>query len=262
MPDTLLHVAIIQQTLVWEHPLQNRINFTKLIDQIANPVDLIVLPEMFTTGFTMSPKSIAETKEGETVTWLKNLAEKKQVAIMGSVVIKVADAYYNRLLFVKPNKQIEFYDKKHLFTLANEDKVYTGGNSHVIINYKGFAIRPLICYDLRFPVWSRYTSTHPFDVLIYVANWPKQRIHAWNTLLQARAIENMSYCIGVNRVGLDANNYEYSGHSAVYDVLGEKISKIQPNTESAEIVTLSKNHIDNFRQKLKFLEDKDRFNLE
>ena len=124
MPDTLLHVAIIQQTLVWEHPLQNRINFTKLIDQISNPVDLIVLPEMFTTGFTMSPKSIAETMEGETVTWLKNLAEKKQVAIMGSVVIKEADAYYNRLLFVKPNKQIEFYDKKHLFTLANEANFY------------------------------------------------------------------------------------------------------------------------------------------
>ncbi|MBB3123446.1 putative amidohydrolase [Mesoflavibacter sabulilitoris] len=261
MEENSLHVAIIQADLVWENPNQNRENFTKKIEEITQDVDLIVLPEMFTSGFTMTPEHIAETEEGETIIWMKKMAFQKNAAIVGSVAIKDNSDYYNRLFFVHTNGLIDTYDKKHTFTLAGEDKVYKRGNSKVIVNYKGFKIQPLICYDLRFPVWSRIAE-EDYDVLIYVANWPKIRVHAWNTLLQARAIENMSYCIGVNRVGLDANNYEYSGHSAVYDALGKKLSTIQPNFEGVEVIVLNKKHIDDVRSKLRFLDDKDSFSLE
>tara|TARA_Y100001963_G_C6738088_1_gene427420 strand:+ start:247 stop:1032 length:786 start_codon:yes stop_codon:yes gene_type:complete len=261
MEQNTLHVAIIQADLVWENPNQNRENFTKKIEEITQDVDIIVLPEMFTSGFTMTPEHIAETEEGETIIWMKKMAFQKQAAIVGSVAIKDNNHYYNRLFFVHPNGLVDTYDKKHTFTLAGEDKVYKRGNSKVIVNYKGFKIQPLICYDLRFPVWSRIAK-EDYDVLIYVANWPKIRVHAWNVLLQARAIENMSYCIGVNRVGLDANNYEYSGHSAVYDALGKKLSNIQPNIEGVEIIVLNKKHIDDVRSKLRFLDDKDSFSLE
>ena len=259
MKETL-NVAIIQSNLVWENPIQNRINFTQKIDAITEAVDLIVLPEMFTSGFTMRPKAVAETMEGDTIIWLKEWALKKQTAIVGSLAIEEKSNYYNRLIFVHPNGDLETYDKRHTFTLAGESKVYKHGNETPIINYKGFKIRPLICYDLRFPVWSRIKED--YDVLLYVANWPKARITAWDTLLKARAIENMSYCIGVNRVGLDANNYEYPGHSAVFDVLGESITNFKPNTEGLAIVSISKYHIENTRKKLRFLEDKDVFNLE
>ena len=261
MEQNTLHVAIIQADLVWENPNQNRENFTKKIEEITKDVDLIVLPEMFTSGFTMTPEHIAETEEGETIIWMKKMAFQKQAAIVGSVAIKDNNHYYNRLFFVHPNGLVDTYDKKHTFTLAGEDKVYKRGNSKVIVSYKGFKIQPLICYDLRFPVWSRIAE-EDYDVLIYVANWPKIRVHAWNTLLQARAIENMSYCIGVNRVGLDANNYEYSGHSAVYDALGKKLSNIQPNIEGVEVIVLNKKHVDDVRSKLRFLDDKDSFSLE
>jgi len=261
MKQNTLHVAIIQADLVWENPNQNRENFTKKIEEITQDVDLIVLPEMFTSGFTMTPEHIAETEEGETIIWMKKMAFQKQAAIVGSVAIKDNNHYYNRLFFVYLNGLVDTYDKRHTFTLAGEDKVYKRGNSKVIVDYKGFKIQPLICYDLRFPVWSRIAE-EDYDVLIYVANWPKIRVHAWNTLLQARAIENMSYCIGVNRVGLDANNYEYSGHSAVYDALGKKLSNTQPNIEGVEIIVLNKKHIDDVRSKLRFLDDKDSFSLE
>lgn len=261
MEENSLHVAIIQADLVWENPNQNRENFTKKIEEITQDVDLIVLPEMFTSGFTMTPEDIAETEEGETIIWMKKMAYQKQTAIVGSIAIKENENYYNRLFFVHPNGLVDTYDKKHTFTLAGEDKVYKRGDSKVIVYYKGFKIQPLICYDLRFPVWSRIAEEN-YDVLIYVANWPKMRVLAWDVLLQARAIENMSYCIGVNRVGFDANHYEYSGHSAVYNALGQKLSTIQPNNEGVEVVVLNKKHIKDMRDKLRFLDDKDVFSLE
>lgn len=260
MANSTLNIAIIQSNLVWENPVQNRINFSAKIKKLTKDIDLIVLPEMFTSGFTMSPESVAETMEGQTIQWLKSVANDNQAAIVGSLVIQEADSYYNRLVFVHPNGVINTYDKRHAFTLAGEDKVYTSGNSKVIVDYIGFKIRPLICYDLRFPVWSR--NTQNYDVLIYVANWPKKRIHAWGTLLQARAIENMSYCVGVNRVGLDANSYDYSGHSAIYNALGEKLTSLKPNTEGVERVVLTKSHIETTRNKLRFLDDADAFSLE
>lgn len=255
-----LKIALIQSDLVWENPQLNRVHFTNKIDSISDVVDVIILPEMFTSGFTMNAEKVAETMFGETVVWMQELALKKQTAIMGSVVISEKSNYYNRLLFVHPNGIIETYDKKHTFTLAGEDKVYTTGKKKLIVTYKGWKLSPLICYDLRFPVWAR--NVEDYDVLIYVANWPKVRVAAWDALLKARAIENMCYCVGVNRVGLDENKHEYVGHSAIYDVLGEKLDSIPDSKEAIEVVTLNKYHIKTYREKLNFLNDKDNFKLE
>ncbi|WP_420571610.1 amidohydrolase [Kordia sp.] len=259
MENQELKIALVQTNLIWEHPTQNRIQLEEKMNAISETVDVIVLPEMFTSGFTMNPQAVAETMEGETITWIKTLAKTKNVAITGSLVISENGNHYNRLIFVLPSGEIESYDKRHTFTLAGEHEVYTAGTSKNIINYKGWNICPLICYDLRFPVWAR--NVENYDVLLYVANWPKPRINAWDALLKARAIENMSYCIGVNRVGLDANSHEYPGHCAAYDVLGEKVTNIAENKEETEIVTLTKSHIETYRNKLKFLNDKDAFIL-
>ncbi|MFD0990235.1 amidohydrolase [Mariniflexile jejuense] len=254
-----LKVAIIQSDLAWESPKQNRKNFSEKIESIGKTVDVIVLPEMFATGFTMNAQTVAETMDGKTVSWMQKKAIETQAAIIGSLIILENNKYYNRLLFVKPSGTISTYDKRHTFTLAGEDKVYSAGTEKVIINYKGWKICPLVCYDLRFPVWAR--NVENYDVLMYVANWPKPRVLAWDALLKARAIENMTYVVGVNRVGLDEAQNEYSGNSAVYDVLGNIISNIKPNKEQVEVVVLDKNHIQFYRNKLKFLDDKDAFTL-
>ncbi|SDR81997.1 Carbon-nitrogen hydrolase [Formosa sp. Hel1_31_208] len=255
-----LKIALIQSDLVWENPDENRRRFTDKINDMTEPVDLIVLPEMFTSGFTMNAKGVAETMTGTTVLWMQELAKQNKAAITGSMVIKEGNRYYNRLLFVHPDGKIDTYNKRHTFTLAGEHHVYQTGENHTIITYKGWSIKPLICYDLRFPVWAR--NVEDYDLLLYVANWPKVRISAWDALLKARAIENMSYCIGVNRVGLDFNNHEYSGHSAAYDVLGKQIDTIPYDKEVIEIVTLDMAHIKANRDKLGFLNDRDDFNLE
>ncbi len=254
-----LQIALIQTDLAWENPNQNRLNFTKKIEGITEDVDLVILPEMFTSGFTMNASDVAETMDGETVSWMRDLSSKKGIAIVGSLVISENNNFYNRLLFVEPSGKITYYDKRHTFTLVGEDETYTAGKEKVIIDYKGWKICPLICYDLRFPVWAR--NTEDYDVLIYVANWPKPRVSAWDALLKARAIENMCYCIGVNRVGIDGVNSNYSGHSAVYDVLGNTLTSMIPNEEQIEIITLEKRHIDAYRNKLKFLNDKDSFTI-
>ncbi|WOD44835.1 amidohydrolase [Hwangdonia lutea] len=255
-----LKIAIIQSDLVWENPEQNRNNFSKKIKHISEQVDVIILPEMFTTGFTMNAKAVAETMQGKTVEWMKNTASKYNAAMVGSLIISEDNQYFNRLLFVEPSGKIIIYNKRHTFTLVGEDKVFAAGQEKVIVSYKGWNICPLICYDLRFPVWAR--NTEDYDVLIYVANWPKPRVSAWDALLKARAIENMSYCIGVNRVGIDGVDSEYSGHSAVYDVLGNVMTSFKPSKEQTEIVTLEKNHISKYRNKFKFLDDKDAFTLQ
>ena len=258
--DHQLKVALIQSDLVWENPEENRINFTNKITGILEDVDLIVLPEMFTSGFTMNAKRVAEPMKGDTVKWMQTIANQKHCAIMGSVVIRENDAFFNRGLFVHPNGHIDHYDKHHTFTLAGEHQTYSAGKKQVIINYKDWKICPLICYDLRFPVWAR--NTHDYELLIYVANWPKTRVDAWDTLLRARAIENMSYCIGVNRVGFDGNNHEYVGHSAAYNVLGRQIDDLEKEQESISIVSLDKSELNDTREKLGFLKDRDVFTLE
>lgn len=254
-----LHIAFIQADLVWQNAAQNRKNFSEKINQINEQVDLIILPEMFTTGFSMQPQKIGDTMHGETVAWMRKIAAEKNAAIAGSVIIFENEKFYNRFLFVHPSGEINFYDKRHLFTLAGEDKVYESGKEKIIVDYKGWKICPLICYDLRFPVWAR--NTEDYDLLIYVASWPKTRIMAWDTLLKARAIENMCYTIGVNRVGVDANNYEYNGHSAAYDSLGGQVAETQEKQEETVVFTLDKNHISEIRNKLGFLNDRDSFEI-
>jgi predicted amidohydrolase len=255
-----LKIAMLQADLVWQNTEQNRKNFSEKINQINEQVDLIILPEMFTTGFSMQPQKIGDTMHGETVVWMRKIASEKNAAIAGSAIIFANSKFYNRFLFVHPSGEINFYDKRHLFTLAGEDKVYESGKGKLIVHYKGWKICPLICYDLRFPVWAR--NEEDYDLLIYVANWPKIRIAAWDTLLKARSIENMCYTIGVNRVGVDANNYEYSGHSAAYDSLGEQVAETEENREETVVFTLDKDHISEIRNKLGFLNDRDSFKIE
>ena len=254
-----VRVAIIQTNLVWESPEENRRLLGAKINTISTEVDLVVLPEMFTSGFTMNPAAVAESMEGKTIAWLKDIAKTKQIAILGSLVILENNNFYNRMVCVEPSGTITTYDKRHTFTLAGEHKVYTAGTEKVMFNYKGWKICPLVCYDLRFPVWAR--NVEDYDLLIYVANWPKIRIEAWDVLLKARAIENMTYCIGVNRVGLDGNNFEYSGHSAAYDVLGNRIDTLSKSEDAIAVVTLEKAAIKKYREKLNFLNDRDEFNL-
>lgn len=252
-------IALIQTDLVWENPEQNKVNISNKINEITDEIDLIILPEMFTTGFTMNPYDFAETMDGEFILWLKSVSKSKNTAITGSLIIKENDNYYNRLVFVMPSGKVQTYDKRHTFTFAGEDKVFSAGNKKLIIDYRGWRICPLICYDLRFPVWAR--NIEDYDILIYVANWPKPRIKAWNALLKARAIENMSYCVGVNRVGIDLRGNTYTGNSSVYDSLGKKISKIKPGIESTEIITLSKDKLNQIREKFQFLNDRDEFRI-
>lgn len=252
-----LKIALIQTPLVWENPAQNRMLFSEKIAAISTDTDIIVFPEMFTTGFTMSPENIGEEEGQKTLDWMLLMAKETEAAITGSIPFFENGTYTNRLFFVKPNGTYAFYDKRHTFTLAGEDKVYAAGREKLIVDYKGFKICPLICYDLRFPVWSR--NVEEYDVLLYVANWPKKRVVAWDTLLQARAIENMAYCIGVNRVGTDATGHEYSGHSAVYDCLGEQL--VFSKEDTILFATLDKNELIKSRNKLKFLGDRDSFSL-
>jgi predicted amidohydrolase len=253
-----MKVALVQAPLYWENPIQNRNYFEDKINSITETIDLIVLPEMFTSGFTMNPKAVAESIKGDTISWLQVVAKAKNAAITGSLVIEENGNFYNRLVFVFPTGKIKTYDKKHLFTLSGEDKAYTSGTQKLIFEYQGFRICPLICYDLRFPVFAR--NTEDYDVLIYVANWPKPRINAWDALLKARAIENMCYTIGVNRMGEDPNQHHYPGHSQVIDYLGNYLVEPQEN-EGVFITTLNKNTLEATRQKLGFLNDRDSFTI-
>lgn len=253
-----MKVALIQKDLIWENPNKNRALLDFKIDSISQYVDLIVLPEMFTSGFTMQPLPVAETMDGPTLEWLKQTAKKRDCAITGSLVIEEKGHYYNRLVFVFPSGAIQTYDKRHLFTLAGEDKAYAAGQQKLIVDYKGFKICPLICYDLRFPVFSR--NVEGYDLLLYVANWPKLRVMAWDILLKARAVENMAYVVGVNRIGSDGNGHHYVGHSQAVDFLGNNLLEPQEN-EGIFIVDLDKEMLLETRKKLAFLDDRDDFEI-
>ena len=252
-----LKLALIQSSLIWENPEENKAVFSKKIRSISSDVDVIILPEMFTTGFTMNPEKL-DLKEGiRTLEWMKELSKEKEAVLIGSLPFYENSNFTNRLLFVLPNGDYFSYDKRHTFTLAGEDKVYKSGNERLIVTYKDFRICPMVCYDLRFPVWARNTDN--YDLLVYVANWPKPRIAAWDVLLKARAIENMTYCVGVNRIGTDAEGHVYSGHSAVYDALGEQIA--YSDKEEIIYTSIFKKHVTQVRSKLKFLEDRDTFKI-
>ena len=253
-----MKIALIQSDLYWEEAFKNRNQFETKLKQIDSAVDLVILPEMFSTGFTMNPKDVAETMQGETIVWMKSIAKQKNCAITGSLIITENNQFYNRMLFVFPSGEIQFYDKRHLFSLAGEDKVYTAGSKKQIVQYKDWKICLQVCYDLRFPVFAR--NVENYDLLVYVANWPKVRINAWDILLKARAVENLSFTIGVNRVGIDANNHQYNGHSQVIDFLGNPVLEPQENA-GVFIVDLYKNIMLETRKKLDFLSDKDVFEI-
>lgn len=254
-----LRVTLVQSDLFWEDIDKNLTMFSEKLQSLKDKTDLIILPEMFTTGFSMTPHHLAEENDGRSLNWMKTEAKRVGAAILGSIIIKEDDKYFNRMYFVFPNGSYEEYDKRHTFTLSKENEHYTEGKEKLIVEYKGWKICPLICYDLRFPVWAR--NVEEYDVLIYNANWPKSRTLAWDTLLRARAIENMAYCIGVNRVGEDANKNEYIGHSAVYDVLGNQISRTDFEEEFIDTVELSRDHVVSNRKHFQFLNDMDTFQI-
>ena len=256
--ENSIKTALIQTSLIWHDPPANRTHFDRILANLEGEIDLVVLPEMFSTGFTMEPEAIAEREGTDTISWMSEKAKQLNSALCGSIVFKDGNNHYNRFCFCTPEGDVFTYDKRHTFTLAGEDKVYKRGEERVVIDYGGFKICPMICYDLRFPVWSR--NTDDYDIILYVANWPSVRVSAWDTLLKARAIENMAYCIGVNRTGSDANGHAYPGHSAVYDALGEAI--VFQEEEGILYAELNKEHLTETRQKLKFLQDRDNFSFQ
>lgn len=252
-----MKIALIQYDTLWEDKTSNLKKVAHFIETLPDDVELVVLPEMFTTGFSMKPEPIAETESGNAVQWMISMAKKHQIAITGSLVISENKKFYNRLFFVFPDGKYQTYDKRHLFTLAGEEKVYTPGNDKIIVDYKGWKICPLVCYDLRFPVFSRIVNEN-YDLLLYVASWPDRRMFAWNALLKARAIENMSYVIGVNRSGTDPNGIYYSGHSQALDMMGEYLAEPLID-EKIAIVTLDKEKLKETRSRYAFLKDADSF---
>lgn len=241
-----LKISIVQTSLFWEDKAANLRMLEELILPLKEKTDVIVLPEMFTTGFTMNAKNFAESMNGPTVKWMRTMARELNTRIFGSIIIEENGHFYNRLIWVEPWDIFGTYDKRHLFRMANEHHHYTPGKSKLIESIKGWRICPLICYDLRFPVWSR--NKNDYDVLIYIANWPEKRNHAWKTLLMARAIENQCFVIGVNRVGEDGNGISYSGDSAVINPKGEIISTTKANEINVETLDLNYNELAEYRK--------------
>lgn len=293
-----LKVTIIQTSLFWEDADKNRSMFSEKIQQLQTSTDVIVLPEMFTTGFSMESEKLAETMDGKTVAWMKEMAQQTRAAITGSLIIAEKHAslkergvrYYNRLIWVQPDGVIYTYNKRHLFRMANEQEHFSMGTSRLIITWKGWKICPLICYDLRFPVWSRnkewkveskkwkeataspslnthhsvpntQTPTPAYDCLLYVANWPEARKEPWCKLLEARAIENQTYVIGVNRVGTDGNGINYSGNSMIIDPKGNDMGNLPEHEESVITLELHKQELEDFRKKFPVALDADEFDI-
>lgn len=258
-----LTLTIIQTDLVFENKAANLGRLKAKIENIEQRTEIVVLPEMFSTGFSMQPALFAETMEGETVQWMKDIAETNKIIVTGSIIIEEEGEYFNRLIWMLPNGQLGYYDKRHLFAYGEEDKHYTGGNKRLIASVKGWKINLLICYDLRFPVWSRQQSGEnetEYDLLIYVANWPERRSHAWKTLLCARAIENQCYVAGVNRVGKDNKNIYHSGNSLVIDPLGQVLYHMA-DEEDVFTITLQKEDLEKARTQFPFWKDADDFTI-
>lgn len=258
-----LTISTIQMNLLWEESSANLRLLEEKIAAIQEKTEIVVLPEMFSTGFSMRAAQLAETMDGETVSWMKRVSRENGIVLTGSIMIREEDKYFNRLVWMLPNGEYGYYDKRHLFAYGEEDKHYSPGDKRLIASVKGWKINLQVCYDLRFPVWARQQvkeSGPEFDVLIYVANWPERRSHAWKTLLCARAIENQCYVIGVNRVGTDANNIYYSGNSLVIDPLGQVLYHMA-DEEDVNTITLSKEKLEEVREKFPFWKDADDFKI-
>lgn len=261
-----LRITLLQADLYWEEIDANLSAFEEKIWQIGQDTDVIVLPEMFTTGFTMNAAGLAEHMNMRTFKWMRQMADHTGALILGSYIAKVHDRFYNRMLWMEPGGNYKTYDKRHLFRMANEHKIFSAGESLLVAEWKGWRICPLICYDLRFPVWSRNTydalaKRLNYDLLIYVANWPTARVEAWSALLKARAIENLSYVVGVNRVGVDGNSIEYNGNSAIISPKGEVIFTSE-GIETIKTLELNANSLQAFRDKFPAYYDADEFSIE
>jgi len=254
-----LNITLIQTSLFWENVEKNLSHFDKLISEISD-TDIILLPEMFNTAFCPKSNHLAETMEGETVSWMKEIAKNKNSAIAGTLMVKEGARVFNRLVWISKNGTIHTYDKHHLFSLIKEERYISKGTGRLIVEEDGWRICPLICYDLRFPVFSRNDVN--YDVLIYLANWPVKRIEAWDTLLKARSIENQCYTIGVNRVGKDGNGIPFNGHSKVFDAFGKKLLSATKNIEEVLQIEISLDDLKLKRRQMNFLQDRDDFTLE
>lgn len=248
-----LKVTLVQADIIWEQKHANIENYDRLLSQ-TEQTDLIVLPEMFTTGFTMHPENLKESMDGPSVLWMKDTAKRMNAAITGTLIIEENGKYYNRCLWVFPDGVIRHYDKRHLFSMGDEGKYYAAGNERLVVDYKGWRFCPLICYDLRFPVWSRNSDN--YDVLLYLTNWPSSRHYVWKSLLVARAIENQAYCIGVNRIGCDGEGDAYEGDSALIDPKG--FATFIGEKEKAETFQISYKELHRFRDKFPVLNDQDK----
>jgi omega-amidase len=259
-----LKLSYLQADLVWENPEQNRRNFEKKILAAAAGSDLIVLPETFTTGFPVDPAPFAETAHGDTLQWMKKTAQETGAVVTGSFLMKKRNSYTNTLVWMRPDGTYERYDKRHVFTMGGEHKHIKAGTAPLIVELKGWKIKPMICYDLRFPVWSknRYNSGRfAYDLAIYVANWPAVRAYPWNQLLAARAIENQAFVLGVNRVGVDGQGNRYSGHSKLLNAKGVVVSEAPENREALLQATISGEELIAFRNKFNVGRDWDRFTI-
>ncbi len=251
-----LKITLIQTKLHWENVEANLAMFAEKITSIKESTDLILLPEMFSTGFSMNPETLAEEMNGRAMNWMYEQAKAKNAVVCGSLIIKENDKYYNRLIWMRPDFAFSFYDKRHLFRYGEENNHYSGGHAKIIEELNGWKICPLVCYDLRFPVWSR--NRENYDLLLYIANWPERRNHAWKSLLVARAIENQTYVAGLNRVGDDGNNIYHSGDSSLIDYKGEIIFQ-QAKEEFVKTFTLTKEPLEAYRKEFPVLMDRDEF---
>lgn len=265
-PAEELYISLVQTSVYWESPAENRSRFEALLEGVGE-TDLIVLPEMFSTGFSMKPEELSEPMEGPSMKWMQEQAHQHQAVITGSLIIQDEGRFFNRLIWMRPNGSYDFYDKRHLFSFAQEEEHYTAGKHRLVVDLNGWRVCPLVCYDLRFPGWVRnqaldHTSSDPvYDLLIFVANWPAARSSAWTNLLEARAHENQSYVAGVNRIGKDGNGIPHSGNSLLIDPKGTIISDIEPNQESVRTYTLSYAQLESFRAKFTAWKDADNLSL-
>lgn len=257
--DDKLRLSLVQYDIVWEDKQKNLEYLHNILESLSDKTDIIVLPEMFTTGFSMNSQNLAEPNDGKTITQIKQWAKEYNIAICGSFIASDKNIFYNRGFFISSDNEY-YYDKRHLFRMGSEPQYFSSGNNRLIFKHKGFNICLLICYDLRFPVWARNIDNE-YDLLIYVANWPASRAKVWNALLTARAIENMSYVCGINRIGTDGNELIYNGGSKLINARGDEISNIELNREQVETIYISKTELEQFRAKFPVWKDADKFDI-
>jgi omega-amidase len=259
-----LSVTLVQANLFWEDKIANLNMFRNKINEVEDRMELVALPEMFNTGFSMQPAKLAETMEGETVNWMREMANTHKIILVGSLIIEEDGKYYNRMIWMQPNGVFGYYDKRHLFAYAGEGESFSAGNKRLIASVKGWKVNLQVCYDLRFPVWARQSPNEEgeaeYDLLVYAANWPERRSRAWKTLLCARAIENQCYVVGVNRVGKDGHGNDHIGDSMVIDPMGEVLYHKAQDEEVATII-LDREKLVETRSKLPFLKDGDAFHI-